>query len=175
MTKVPQRARKRTPSQIVAHRVRIAELILQRHSYSEIADILYAETYVRVTPRQIGYDVQAIREGWRDQQHATYNEYVMQELARIDALEREAWEAYRRTLSGDRDGEPRLLDTVHKIQQERRRILGVYTPTKIGLDVTSKKLDVQIKGYIGVSPDDWDEQRIPAQISEQIIEGEVVE
>lgn len=61
-------------------------------------------------------------------------------------------------------GDPRFLNTVMEIQKERRRLLGLYAPSKLGLDIT-KKSELTIKGYGSVSPDDWPD----------IVEGEVVQ
>lgn len=63
-------------------------------------------------------------------------------------------------------GDPRFFDKIISLQQERRKLIGLYAPTKLGIDI-NKKSELIIKGYAikEVSPDAWPE----------IVEGEVVE
>lgn len=59
-------------------------------------------------------------------------------------------------------GDPRFLAQIHAIQQERRKIQGVYAPELHQLDIRK----VELKGYAGGwSPDEWREK--------DIIDGEV--
>ena len=63
-------------------------------------------------------------------------------------------------------GDPRFIDKIISLQQERRKLVGLYAPTKLGIDI-NKKSELIIKGYAikEVSPDVWPE----------IIDGEVIE
>lgn len=63
-------------------------------------------------------------------------------------------------------GDPRFFDKIISLQIERRKLVGLYAPTKLGIDI-NKKSELIIKGYAikEVSPDVWPE----------IVEGEVVE
>jgi len=63
-------------------------------------------------------------------------------------------------------GDPRFFDKIIALQKERRKLLGLYAPTKLGIDI-NKKSELVIKGYAikEVSPDVWPD----------IVEGEVVE
>ena len=62
-------------------------------------------------------------------------------------------------------GDPRFFDKIISLQIERRKLVGLYAPTKLGIDI-NKKSELIIKGYAikEVSPDAWPE----------IVEGEVV-
>jgi hypothetical protein len=70
------------------------------------------------------------------------------------------------TLDGSA-GDPRFLDKVIDAQKERRRLLGLYAPAKLGIDVRAKQ-ELVIKGYAirDVSPDVW-----PEVVEGQIIKG----
>ena len=59
-------------------------------------------------------------------------------------------------------GNPLFLSQIHKIQQDRRKILGVYSPELYAIRVEKK---IEVKGYRGGwSPDDWDNQIIDGEI-----------
>ena len=60
-------------------------------------------------------------------------------------------------------GDPRFFNAILSLQQERRKLLGVYAPSRLGLDIT-KKSELTIKGYGAVSPDDWPD----------VVEGEII-
>jgi hypothetical protein len=60
-------------------------------------------------------------------------------------------------------GNPQYLAQIHRIQQDRRKILGVYAPELHAIHMEKK---IEVKGYKGGwSPDDWD----------NVVEGEVKE
>lgn len=190
--------KKRSPDQIVRDRARIAELKLMHHTDQQIADILQDETGIELSRRQINYDMGKIRDQWRTAQHDAYNTLVMMELARIDTLEKEIWEAIRKLSDGEREKQRVVREVRKKLdeaageaddsgyglviaeqyktienasipssyfsqiiecQKERRRLLGLYAPTQIGVQKT-----VVVKGYKTISPEDWPD----------VIEGRIV-
>ncbi len=67
-------------------------------------------------------------------------------------------------------GDPRFFDKIISVQKERRRLLGLYAPARLGIDIRQKN-EIVIKGYAvkDVSPDVW-----PALDTgeEHIVEGE---
>lgn len=178
---------KRDNDQRERDRARVAELMMQGYNHDDITRILFEETGLQLSRRQITYDVGIIRKRWQDSQVASYNEVVHEELARVDSLEKEIWKALR---SGMSDTKARNLSIIRQIieevveseedvdaamsrirpfielqginpaffsqilgvQQERRRILGIYAPTKVSGELAHH---VTIKGYQNISPDDW--------------------
>lgn len=69
-------------------------------------------------------------------------------------------------------GNPQYLALIHKTQQDRRKILGVYAPE---LHAIHMKKQIEVKGYAGGwSPDEWDEPPIDGEYEEpkQITQGE---
>lgn len=64
-------------------------------------------------------------------------------------------------------GDPRFLNIIMDIQKERRKLLGLYAPSRLGIDVTTKS-EIIIKGYAvqDVSPDAW------PSLPGNVIEGE---
>lgn len=64
-----------------------------------------------------------------------------------------------------RIGDVTFLREIFKIQQERRKIMGVYAPELHEINVRK----VEVKGYVGWTPERW------KQIQDGVIEGEVVE
>ena len=175
----------------------MAELILQKFTQSEVALILKEETGIRLSQQQISYDLTQVKKEWQKTAQEHYNVMMMQELARIDALESETWrimrdsvkdkereviDMARRKIQKAKDAEatdeeyemvvtkiqstiegmavnPAYLNVIQDCQKERRKLLGLYAPQKIGVEKT-----VVVKAYKNVSPDDWD----------AVIEGELV-
>jgi len=97
-------------------------------------------------------DLQAVRREWRDSRIRDFDEAVNRELAKVDRLEREAWNAWQRSreplestrvvsdgaggktaqkVVRQRDGDPRFLEQVHKCIATRRALLGLDAPTRI--------------------------------------------
>lgn len=70
-----------------------------------------------------------------------------------------------------RVGDPRYLRMIHEFQRERRKILGVYAPELHQMDI--RKLEV--KSYIGWSPDDAWKKNGDREEEVEVIEGDVVD
>ena len=49
----------------------------------------------------------------------------------------------------------KVLNAISDIQKERRKLLGVYAYSAIERE---REVDVELKGYMTVSPDDWEEE-----------------
>ena len=113
---------------------------------SEIAKIL------GLTQGQISQDIKTIQARWRKSTTFNLDEHKAMELAKLDELERTAWDAWekstgertkaRQVKSGEavmsasmekeqRDGNPAFLDTVLKCIDRRVKILGIDAPAKI--------------------------------------------
>jgi hypothetical protein len=194
--------KKRSQDQILKDRERVAELVLQQYTNAQIADIIGSETGLYLSPSQIGYDINKIRQKWRDRQQENYDARVNQELDRLDALEKELWQAWRasggeklkrtveqawQSISGNdfdhifnrrvnkakeeiariitttetQVGNPAFLNQIIEVQKERRKLLGMYAPSRMGIDINNNQT-ITVKGYMLVSPDDWPDA--PAQI-----------
>jgi hypothetical protein len=67
-------------------------------------------------------------------------------------------------------GDPRFMTLIINVQQERRRLLGLYAPARLGVDVTNRT-EIIVKGYAvkEVSPDAW-----PEIGDGNVIDGEIV-
>lgn len=70
------------------------------------------------------------------------------------------------TEGGNGVGDPRLMDKIIALQKERRRVLGLYAPAKLGIDISGKS-ELIVKGYAlkDSSPDMWPD----------VVEGELTE
>jgi hypothetical protein len=111
-------------------------------------------------------DLQAVRRRWRAEADGKYGVWIDAQLARIDAIEGEAWEAYERskrdavTVREEADGEDAGKRTVETKGQagdakflrvmidcvsERCRILGLYAPKQH--DMTSGGQSVKFVAY----------------------------
>ena len=81
----------RTPDQILAHREQIAARYLRGEYQVEIAAAL------GISQQQLSYDLKAIRAAWLASAVRDFDALKAQELAKIDAVEREYWLAWERS------------------------------------------------------------------------------
>ena len=84
-------APKRSKIQIDRDRQEIARLYLQGVIQADIADRL------GMTRQMVGYDLKAIREAWLKSSLSNFNERIAVELAKIDNVEVEYWQAWQRS------------------------------------------------------------------------------
>lgn len=124
---------------LTQRRQQVAELYLKGHSQSAIGEQL------GVAQSTVWNDLDAIRRQWRESAVRDFDETRAVELQKLDLLEREAWDAWKRsqkpqqsavfvgdsagpesrkTLS-NRDGDPRFLEIIHKCIAQRRALLGL--------------------------------------------------
>ena len=116
-------ANKRTKTQIQRDRAEVARLYWHGWTQAEIGDKL------NLSQQQISYDLKQIRKGWRESSETDIGEYIVQQLARIDDLEREAFVAWKKSLE-DRDDEQGLgnaawWDRMLQCVQTRNKQLGI--------------------------------------------------
>jgi hypothetical protein len=139
----------RSPDQIRNDRAEIARMYLQGSTQAQIGAKL------GLSRQQIGYDLDAVRQEWLQSSLIDFNQKKAEELARIDAVEREYWAAWqqskheRQTSSieqvkdprGDKlkagirnvaqTGDPRYLEGVRWCIAKRCEVLGLNAPQKI--------------------------------------------
>nr|BDD46352.1 hypothetical protein 7 [Pseudomonadaceae bacterium] len=130
---------------ISKRRREVAELYVQAWTQMAIADRL------GIAQSTVSDDLKAIRKEWRESRVRDFDEAVAVELEKIDRLESEAWEAWKRSqeplentrvmddgsrkkaqkVVEQRDGDPRFLEQIHKCIASRRALLGLDAPTRI--------------------------------------------
>lgn len=132
--------RKRTEDQRQHDLTRIADMRLRGYTHQQIGEALH------LSRQQIAYDMAEINARWRESQLASISEAVARELDRLEAIEQEAWEAWRRSIgtmrrttlseggkNGDQidttewteAGDPRFLDVVLRCVDRRARLMGL--------------------------------------------------
>jgi len=89
----------------------------------------------------INADMKAAKASYRERRDKDTEEWIDGELAKLDELEGVAWGR------GD-------YDLVLKIMAMRAKILGLFSPERRDLTSGGKP----VKTYIGISPDDWDDE-----------------
>lgn len=136
--------------------VLIAGLYLRGYTQHLIADEVNAayKEDDQISRRQIGYDIKVLHKQWRESQLIDIDDAKARELARIDKLEFEAWEAWersqldaetvieemggkkgspptrKRTETRGQTGDPRFLVIVDKCIDKRIRIFGLAAPIR---------------------------------------------
>jgi hypothetical protein len=135
--------------QVQQRRTTVARLYLQQRTQGEIAREL------AVNQGTVSRDLKAIQAEWQRQRLDDFQHAKFRELARIDRLEREYWDAWERSChdraqtvqekttapSGDRlkagtrsegrDGNPEFLRGVERCVEMRCKIIGAYAALKI--------------------------------------------
>jgi hypothetical protein len=152
--------------EMAKRRARVAELYLHGRYQWDIA------TELGVTQGTISTDLKAIREVWRASAVRNFDEAKSQELARIDQLEREYWQAWLRskehkestttekvqTGGNDRmkagakkearDGNPAFLAGVQWCITKRCEILGFDAARKLALSEDGGAIAIKIQEEI---------------------------
>ena len=141
-------ANKRTPMQVAADRLEITWRYLRRETQASIALVL------GLTQQQISFDLKAIRAQWHREMVLAIDEAKLKELAAIDRLELEYWQAWERSrrtrkklasrrssnlknalaISEEtqrRDGNPAFLAGVMSCIDKRCKVLGLDAPQKL--------------------------------------------
>ena len=158
----------RSPSQVIRDQARIAQLYLKQMPQSEIAELL------KINQSTVSRDLKVIQEEWRKSTLIDMNEAKQRELARIDQLEREAWQAWERSIgekiettnkkSGEgteetvrkrtEAGDPRYLSVIAECIEKRMKILGLNAPIKFtSFDYNNAPIPVLRRIASGMAPD----------------------
>ena len=134
-----------------------------------------------ISQSTVSRDIKALLKEWQEARINDIDERKRTELAKIDNLELEYWEAWRRSCEkaekettkmqgGASDekpgrvektksvevqsGDPRFLAGIQWCIEMRCKLLGLHAPEK--KDITSN--GESIKAYIGWTPEQWDKQ-----------------
>ena len=103
-----------------------------------------------VSQGTISNDLKAIRLQWQSDYADSFNTMVAEQVAKVDKIEREAWQAWERSkqparsatsnesdgrkttskTATDRDGDPRFLQQVQWCVEQRLKIVGGYAKDK---------------------------------------------
>lgn len=101
----------------------------------------------------ISRDLATIRQEWLSSRVRDFDQAKAEELAKIDKVEAEGW------LSWDETRDHRHMAIVQWAIEQRCKILGVYAAVKnehVGPN-GGPLVNSIVKGYVEVSPDDWDD------------------
>lgn len=135
-------AKKRAELGVTGRRKEAARLYLEGHTQAAIGERL------GVNQSTVSRDLDAVRQEWKDNAVHDVGEVKAKELAKLDALEVQHWEAWRRsvgthvkttktvkgrkvetvTVSEDLAGDPRFLAEVLACVERRCKLLGADAP-----------------------------------------------
>ena len=164
--------RKRTPTERESDLAFIAKCAQAGEKKVAIFEKLVAIRPYNLTLKQVETDYREIEDRWVNTfiKGQTLANLKSRELARVEALEEEAWSAWNRSkthgqvekfdvLSGTpskdksvtaikRDGDPKFLELMLKYSEHRCKILGLFAPIKIDADVeTNLKSQDELDGF----------------------------
>ena len=119
--------------EIADRRAQVAALRLARRSMSEIARAL------DVSKATVVSDMAAIRSEWAERRLTAYEDWIGEELATLDALQRSM-------LPLARTGQEKAVDRVLAIMDRRSRLLGLDQPERhehvvITKDLVSREIE----------------------------------
>lgn len=176
----------RSESQKAKHLAEIAARYLRGETQAAIADSL------GVSQSTVSRDLRELRAFWRESAIRDFDELVAEQLAKIDALEAEYWQAWQRSLkvketirneSGENDkgpwtktitsrevliGESSYLAGVERCIAARCKLLGLDKPAKSEVEISSneglsKETIETIKSKIlGIEPQNLDYDSVSA-------------
>jgi hypothetical protein len=140
------RARK---NRIEPRRVLVAEGLLAKLTTSQIRGFLADEGF-EVSHGTVVNDIAAVHESWRERAARTYDDYVAEQLATLDALR-------AAVLPAAFGGELGAVDRVLAIEARRSKLLGLDRPTrveaKVEVSAYSLRLDGDLAALIALSRD----------------------
>jgi len=168
---------KRTAEQtaIDSRRSKVAELHAQGYrTATAIAERLTELGWKAANRRTIGHDLIVVRGWWRDAGVKSMDEWMLEQLAKLDRIEQVAWDAWEkstgprersrtgkttgdagaRTIAQidkqDSHGDPRYLAIIYQCIDRRCKLLGLDKPTKviIGDEQINDAIEVEFKTQI---------------------------
>ena len=154
-----KRGPKREPQQRERDLIIVSQMYLRGDTQQAMADAVSANYEgLSVTRQQISYDIKELHRRWVKEQIINIDAAKARELARVDKLEREAWDAWERSQQdaetittekavlakgADADkrakevhrregqvGDPRFLSVIEWCIERRAKLLGLDAPTK---------------------------------------------
>lgn len=182
-----KRGHKRTPAQRLGDLEFISKGLLAGRSHQLIAWQLSQERPYNLTRSQISKDAQKIYAEWREAYLHNVNSVKARELARLDLVESQAWEAWERSQqpqteteeveiddnmdgrasysrrkstekSTGRVGEVKYLQTIEGCIRARCRILGLESPKSVNINWRKQAAEA------GVDPD-----QVVGELEEQFL------
>lgn len=155
----------------IERRVEVTNLYRRGLTMREIAETL------GISVSTVCADVKAARSRWKEQYAADYDALKSEQLAKLDEVERAAWEGWDRSLRNavketikdtpdgimesvtteGQAGDPRFLKVIESVIAKRCRILGLDAPHKIEIESTvTKTIEVVIENHSeAMSFQDW--------------------
>lgn len=146
-------------------RILVSELRLhQRMSQREIVQALKDRGIVNPVTRKpyslatVNKDCQALEGQWQERISRNTDALKAELVAELDEIRRFAWSKQIKAKSGELVPDPDMKTVLDSLKQ-LRAVLGLDAPKS--MDMTSG--GQPIKAYVGISPDDWDEEEEDAE------------
>lgn len=114
---------------IMRRRARVAELLLQKQSVSEIART------VRASPKTVYDDIACIREAWRESAIGDLAPRIGEQLATIENLKKQLHELLR--IETRTDVVLRVVDRLLSVMDRESKLLGLNAPDELRLDAST--------------------------------------
>lgn len=166
---------KRTSEQRTVDLVLETDLFLKGYSYRDIAmrvNITNEQKGLQytITYGQVFQDMKRAMIEWKKERFDNIDEYINQDLKKLDKMENAAWDAWEKSCTGKErvkvkkesvskdkpndtkvydeetmnetsSGNPRFLDILLNIQQRRAKLLGYDAPIKVDVGGPSREVD----------------------------------
>ena len=158
-------APKRRPDQRRRDLAIVANLYMQGYTQAEIAEHLNSrdeeDRDYEISRHQISYDLGTLREEWLNSALVDLDRRKAEELAKLDRLEREYWEAWRRSLQAEEtittemseddegkmrrtvkgsSGDPRYLQGIERCINRRIELFGLDAPKRTEAQITQTQI-----------------------------------
>lgn len=138
--------------EIAARRTQVAALRLTHLTQREIASRL------GVSVGTVNADLQAVREEWAERRSTSYDDWVSEELAKLDRLERSM-------MTYALQGQTTAVDRVLAVMDRRSRLVGLDKPqlhehtviTRDALDAEIERLEAEVAARAARAEETTDE------------------
>lgn len=125
-----------------------SELSAKGYPIHEIAD------RIGVSVSVVSEDLKIVRQRWLERMLGNAGDWVSAEVAKLDQVERAAWQSYERSLRSTanapdgRDGKAEYLEIVIRCSESRRKLMGLDSDRQLDM---SEYLAVEAKRH-GLDP-----------------------
>lgn len=127
-----------TPAQREANLLTVSDLYLRGKTQAFIG------AQIGCSQQQVSGYLKKLYKRWEAAAVENIDRHKALELARIDKVESEAWNAWERSQREGQTGDPRFLELVNKCCAQRCKIIGIEAPVRSEIKVTDADIDTAI-------------------------------
>ncbi|MDX2187768.1 MAG: hypothetical protein SFV32_12605 [Opitutaceae bacterium] len=115
----------------------IAQLAVRGYTMAEITLDLNSRRPYTLSRAQVYNDFHVLEEEWSKRANQSFAKLKNQELAKLDAVEAEAWTCWEASKAqGNDKAEARFLAVILNVSDRRQKLLGIAAPQTVKTEIT---------------------------------------